>query len=72
MEYGKLPPGSTLKPTPFRVAVADSQVADLRRLVSFAHLGPETYENLQEDRSLGISYSWLAHAVQIWQTQYDW
>jgi len=72
MDYSKIPQGTTLQPTPFRACVSEAQLADFQQLLSLARLGPETYENLQEDGHFGISYKWLSNAVRTWQTEYDW
>jgi microsomal epoxide hydrolase len=72
MEYSKIPPAATLQPTPFQACVSEAKLADFQKLVSLAKLGPETYESLQDDGRLGISYEWLSNAVRTWQTEYDW
>jgi hypothetical protein len=72
MEYAKIPPRSSSKPTPFQVSIPDSQVVRLYRHLDLAELAPETYENLKEDESVGISHAWLSNALHSWKAQYDW
>lgn len=72
MEYSRIPQGAIIQPTPFQVCIPEAQLTEFHQLVSLSKLGPETYENLQEDGRLGISYRWLSNAVRTWQTEYDW
>lgn len=72
MEYSKIPEGATLLTTPFIAAIPEGELASLKSLISLSTFGPETFENLQEDGTFGISYKWLSIAVRSWQRDYDW
>ncbi|KAF2501144.1 putative epoxide hydrolase [Lophium mytilinum] len=72
MEFSTIPPRSTSKPTPFQVSIPDSEVARLYQHLDLADIAPETYENLKEDGSVGISHAWLSNALRSWKDQYDW
>ena len=72
MEYSRIPQGASLQPRPFQVYVPEAQLENFATLVSLANLGPQTYENQQDDRRFGIPYKWLSNAVRVWRTEYDW
>ncbi|KAL1961992.1 hypothetical protein VTN77DRAFT_683 [Rasamsonia byssochlamydoides] len=69
--YDRLPPGTTGKPTRFRVAVPEQQLAEFQQLLRLSKIAPATYENQQKDRRYGISRDWLVEAKAQWE-QFDW
>ncbi|KAK8158055.1 Alpha/Beta hydrolase protein [Phyllosticta citrichinensis] len=69
--YGTIPSAAKTKPTPFKVEIPQEKLQQLEQLVKLSPLGPETYENLFEDRRYGISHSWLAKAKKEWES-FDW
>lgn len=70
--YAQLPSGATLKPEKFTAHVSDEQLNDFKQLLKLSKIGPETYENLKEDRYFGVSRKWLADSKKYWETGYDW
>ena len=58
---------------PFKAAVSDEALADLKHLLRTARVGPPTLENTTDaDPSLGVSRSWVQNAREYWLTKYDW
>lgn len=72
MVYGTIPSSATLKPTKFTASVPEQQLKDFKDLLRLSQIGPQTYENLQEDRSFGVTHKWLTKAKQEWESSYDW
>ena len=72
MEYSAIPANSLLSPVAFRASAPQDRLNQLSCLLSASSVGPETYENRQEDGSLGLSRAWLLSAIQTWRDQYDW
>lgn len=72
MEYGTVPANATLKPTAFQAHVPNQAISDFKQLLKLSKIGPETFENLHEDLTYGVSHKWIAQAKQYWETAYDW
>ncbi|KAF2136230.1 uncharacterized protein K452DRAFT_237850 [Aplosporella prunicola CBS 121167] len=70
--YETLPKTAKSKPTKFEVSIPEEKLQQLKQLVKLSPIAPETYENLHEDRSFGISRSWLQAAKQEWGNNFDW
>lgn len=72
MPFDTIPSNATLKPAPFEAHISDEALSDFKQLLKLSKIGPQTYENLKEDRFFGISRKWLADAKQYWETSYDY
>lgn len=72
MAYASLPAGASLEPTSFHVSVPKQELVDFVQLLRLSKVGPETYENLQEDRSFGLNRAWFAQAKKYWEIEYSW
>jgi len=70
--YSTLPSRATLKPTPFRVDVPETDLSDFKQLLRLSKVGPETYENLRTDRVFGLNHKWFSTTKAHWETSYDW
>jgi microsomal epoxide hydrolase len=62
----------TIDVHPFRVAVPDNELGDLKQLLRLSKIGPETFENTKGDASFGLSRSWVIKAREHWLNAYDW
>lgn len=69
--YRSIPRAALTQPTPFRISVPESQVQELKHSIASAKLAPETYENAQQDRKLGITRQWLKKAQSAW-LEFSW
>lgn len=58
--------------TSFTVAIPELELNDFKELLRLSKLGPQTYENLQQDGRFGVTYEWMAKAKHHWETQFDW
>jgi microsomal epoxide hydrolase len=61
-----------LKPTPFEVDIPQVELEELKTLLKLSRLGPETFENKQQDGQFGITRDWLANAKAEWEETFDW
>ena len=71
-DFGIIPSGATLQPTRFEARVTDEELSEFKQLLSLSKIGPQTFENLHDDRRYGLPRSWLVKAKQHWETGYDW
>ncbi|KAF7982194.1 hypothetical protein HWV62_29989 [Athelia sp. TMB] len=72
MSFARLPSNATLSPEPFTAAIPDATLDELRTLVKYAKLAPDTYEGSLEDLKYGISNRWIREAKETWATTFDW
>jgi len=72
MSYATVPTGASLDPKRFDLSIPDEQIKDFKQLLQLSKVGPETYENLQQDRSLGLNRQWFLEAKEYWEGKYDW
>ncbi|KAF7968873.1 hypothetical protein HWV62_29144 [Athelia sp. TMB] len=72
MSFTQLPSNATLSPKPFTVAIPDATLDELRTLVKYAKLAPDTYEGSLEDLKYGLSNRWIREAKETWATKFDW
>ena len=70
--FGTLPQAATLEPSPFHASASEAELADFKQLLRLSKVGPQTYENLQEDGRFGVTHKWMTEAKQYWQEKYDW
>ena len=71
--FTKFPSASpTIHPKPFKVAVPDSKLKELKSLLKCSKLAPQTYESSQVDRKYGITYQWMQEAKDSWENNFDW
>lgn len=70
--FSTLPRSATLKPTPFKAAISDSELSDFKQLLRLSPVGPKTYENMRTDRDFGLNHTWFSDAKKHWETNYDW
>lgn len=63
------PPSSA---QPFTLSISDQDLSEWRQLLQLSKLGPQTYENTQTERNLGVTYKWLSTAKDYWLNEYDW
>jgi len=72
MSYTIVPTGAFLDVKQFDLSIAEEQIKDFKQLLQLSRVGPETYENLQQDRSLGLDRQWFVEAKKYWEDKYDW
>ncbi|KAJ6557413.1 Alpha/Beta hydrolase protein [Mycena vulgaris] len=71
MSFTTLPANAKTRPIPFKVAVPDSAIQELKTLIKLAKVAPPTYENLRSDRKFGVSTEWIKSAKAEWDS-FDW
>lgn len=71
-EYCKIPSKVKAQPKPFTAHIPDETLDEFKLLLKYSKVGPDVYENQQQDRRFGITREWLANAKQEWQTNFDW
>lgn len=71
-DFSRIPVRATLQPILFEAHVSDAVLFDFKQLLRLSKIGPQTYENLQEDRRFGVTHEWLTQAKKHWETIYDW
>ncbi|KZP29746.1 epoxide hydrolase [Athelia psychrophila] len=72
MSFTQLPANATLSLKPFKVDIPDATLDELRTLLKYAKLAPETYEGSFEDRKYGVTNRWIREARDVWATKFDW
>lgn len=72
MSFDSIPSKASLKPSKFTAHVSDHDLNDFKQLLKLSKIGPETYENLKNDRYFGVTRQWLKEAKQHWESSYDW
>ncbi|KAF2091834.1 alpha/beta-hydrolase [Saccharata proteae CBS 121410] len=74
-QYETLPKSAKGKPTKFDVSVPEEKLEQFKQLIKLSPIGPQTYENLHEDRELGssfgVTHKWLSNAKEAWLS-FDW
>ncbi|KAL2815501.1 Alpha/Beta hydrolase protein [Aspergillus granulosus] len=70
--FSKLPSTATITPSPFRILIPDEQLSELKTLVRLSKVGPQTYENTQEDRRFGVTHEWISARKEEWLNSFDW
>jgi microsomal epoxide hydrolase len=70
--FAKLPSTAKISPSPFRIAVPDEQLSEFKTLVKLSKIGPQTYENTQEDRRFGVTHGWISERKEEWLNSFDW
>ncbi|KAL3492575.1 Alpha/Beta hydrolase protein [Aspergillus germanicus] len=70
--FAKLPSTAKISPSPFRIAVPDEQLSEFKTLVKLSKIGPQTYENTQEDRRFGVTHGWISERKEEWLNNFDW
>ena len=69
--FSQLPRGAhNIKP--YHVDIADSEIEDLKTLLSASKVADSTYESLQEDGKYGVTSEWIKEAKEYWLNQFDW
>ena len=69
--FHTFPHTPTIPISPFRVAIPQTDIEDLKRRVNDAPKPHRTFENSTTDEDLGITREWLTHAVDEWK-RFDW
>lgn len=62
----------TIQATPFKLAVQDSKLADLKTLLRLSPVAGPTYEGSQQDRKFGVTTEWVRNAKDKWLNDFDW
>jgi microsomal epoxide hydrolase len=70
--FTNLPRSATIKPTPFKVSIAQSVLDELNTLIKLSKVAPLTYEGSQEDRKYGVTNKWVREAKEKWKNDFDW
>ena len=70
--YTTLPATAKAKPTPFIISISEDKLQRFSQLLKLSSIGPDTYENQQEDRRFGLTRKWLSKAKARWETDFDW
>lgn len=70
--YTTKPATAKATPMPFTIAISEDKVQAFSRLLKLSPIGPNTYENEQEDRRFGLTRKWLSEAKARWDIGFDW
>ncbi|KAL2865843.1 epoxide hydrolase family protein [Aspergillus lucknowensis] len=70
--FTKFPSTAKITPCPFRIAIPDEQLSELKTLIKLSKVGPQTYENLQQDRRFGVTHEWISARREEWLNKFDW
>ncbi|KII87364.1 hypothetical protein PLICRDRAFT_112525 [Plicaturopsis crispa FD-325 SS-3] len=72
--FNKIPesPTRTLQPTPFKLAVPESKLDELKTLLKLTKVAGPTYEGSQHDRKYGVTTEWVQNAKDVWESKFDW
>ncbi|KII93470.1 hypothetical protein PLICRDRAFT_49516 [Plicaturopsis crispa FD-325 SS-3] len=73
--FSKIPESATktIQATPFKLAVQDSKLADLKTLLRLSPVAGPTYESSQQDiRKFGVTIEWVRKAKDKWLNEFDW
>jgi len=57
-------PNATLKPEKFQVSIPEEKVQQMKQLIQASPLPRESYETRKEDRSLGMTGSFMQKAIR--------
>ncbi|KIW16677.1 hypothetical protein PV08_03865 [Exophiala spinifera] len=59
---------------PWKVAVPQKDLENLRTLLELSEVAPPTYENSlpEGERHLGLRREWVATAKEYWESKFDW
>ena len=72
MHNDTIPQAARLRPEPFQLRISDKQLTQFQILLRLSPLAPRTYEILQDDGRLGVTYEWISKAKDHWENKYDW
>lgn len=67
-----IPAFTKSKPAPFTISISEDKLQQLTQLLKVSPVGPDTYENRQDDRKFGITREWLSAAKTQWEHEFDW
>jgi hypothetical protein len=70
--FAILPKSASGEIKPYKVAIPALKIRGMEILVQTSPVGPETYENSLEDRSLGLNRKWFAEAKRKWAEEFKW
>lgn len=74
--FSGVPKNVRVKPQLCEVDVPPQAIAELKRLVHMARLGPETFGNSQAEPNTkyGLTRSWIEEAVRTWtdESAFNW
>lgn len=70
--FSTVPASVKVKPTPFTISIPEEQLSELKTLVRYSKVGPETYESLDENFRFGLPRKWLEAAKHEWEHSFDW
>lgn len=56
----------------FSVNISDQDIEDFKQLLKLSKVGPDTFENTQENGRYGVTAKWLSEAKDYWLNKYDW
>jgi len=70
--FTNLPPSATLRPANFNVSIPQAKLDELKTLLNYSKLAPDTYEGSQADRKYGVTNKWIHEAKIVWEKQFDW
>ncbi len=70
--FSKLPAKAKGTVKPFKIAIPQDDLDVFHTVLKHSRIAPLTYENLQEDRQLGISRKWLEDAKNKWLQEFNW
>lgn len=69
--YAQIPAKALKKPEPFKAAIPDEEIDNLKQLLKLSRLPKPTYESLREDGKFGLSHKWMSEAKRRWEG-FDW
>ena len=70
--YATLPQTAKVKPDPFTISIPEDKLQEFKQILKLSPIGPDTYENQQDDRKFGTTRKWLSEAKVHWETAFDW
>ncbi|KAK1574626.1 epoxide hydrolase [Colletotrichum navitas] len=69
--FGTLPGGVLKTPEKFTLRVPDQDLDEFKQLLQLSKIGPETWENKQDDGRFGVTRDWLIGVKDAW-LKFDW
>ncbi|TKA71164.1 hypothetical protein B0A49_05193 [Cryomyces minteri] len=70
--YDRIPSKANLQPKPFEASTSEEKLSEFKQLLKLSKIGPDVFENQQEDRKYGVTRKWLSAAKSHWEGGFDW
>jgi hypothetical protein len=71
-DFGQIPSTAKVQPQPFKAAISQDAIDEMKTLIKYGKIATPSYENQQADGRYGITRDWLIEAKDYWLNKYDW